>query len=363
MDEEKDVHQESLKSIFSKESLIELTKNKSEWRIKQEDKVKKILSWIVANNIKDPEIRTQLLSFKEIKDDGFNFKNKNDDDNIVENFLLYCYSKNYQDLAFTILYNNHSALLKTNKKTEAQLFFALNCNNYKCVDLILTKSDNAKKEINSSDKNGFTSLHWQIQKENVEIVEVLLKHKVSVNTFNKQGNSPLHCAVKKNNKEVVKVFLKHGVKVNARNQKGESFLGSTEQNQMQKNLATIKEPENHTKNSERITEVSCLHETFEGNNNSNTLLDTRRTRRKYKGSNPRNTDPKLNSKNIDPKLNSKNTVTRKKSFFHNKQKNYNIINNSKAKIINQENQAKKAAEQRKLEVENQLKKQQNKIQK
>lgn len=105
----------------------------------QKVKIKEIWKWIIENNIDVPEIKTQLFSFKEIKNKNFDYKNENKDDNIVENFLLYCYSKNYQNLSFTILYNNSSTLLKTDKKTLEQLSLALDYNHYKCVDWILTK--------------------------------------------------------------------------------------------------------------------------------------------------------------------------------------------------------------------------------
>ena len=78
------------------------------------------------------------------------------------------------------------------------------------------------EEVNSRDKNGWTSLHWAVFKGRTEVAQVLLAHIADARLETKDGETALHLVsrVKYDTEEhgvgMARLLLEHGVDVNAR---------------------------------------------------------------------------------------------------------------------------------------------------
>jgi ankyrin repeat protein len=68
--------------------------------------------------------------------------------------------------------------------------------------------------VNTANKDGFTSLHLTGLKGYVDVVIDLLKKGANVNTANKRGDTPLYITGGNGHVEVVRELLNHGVNVN-----------------------------------------------------------------------------------------------------------------------------------------------------
>jgi ankyrin repeat protein len=83
---------------------------------------------------------------------------------------------------------------------------------------------NEGTDVNGSQGDGTTPLHWAAYKLDAELVRVLLAHGAKADVKNDYGASPLGEAVKAGNAPLVETLLKAGADVNAANVDGETTL-------------------------------------------------------------------------------------------------------------------------------------------
>ena len=60
-------------------------------------------------------------------------------------------------------------------------------------------------DVEETDKNGNTALHWAAEKNRSESIEVLLQHRAKANRCNIQDMSPLHTACEMDMADSVRV--------------------------------------------------------------------------------------------------------------------------------------------------------------
>ena len=65
--------------------------------------------------------------------------------------------------------------------------------------------------------DGFKPLHWAVFYNNLQLVELLVKHKASVNAQTNYGETPIHMAITKGRKNILKILLEKGSGVNLYN--------------------------------------------------------------------------------------------------------------------------------------------------
>jgi len=78
--------------------------------------------------------------------------------------------------------------------------------------------------INVSDGHGYTPLHYAVQNDHKEIVELLISKNADVNAKNRSGQTPLHIASDGGNKDIVELLLSKGADINATDHRGQSPL-------------------------------------------------------------------------------------------------------------------------------------------
>ena len=104
------------------------------------------------------------------------------------------------------------------------LFRTIMNNNYKLLKyLIVEKSI----DVNDTCQNDINSLIWFIiirrKEKNVNIVKLLIEHKININHHDKYKNTALHYAVKYDSKkELIKLLLDNGAKVDIKNIQGKT---------------------------------------------------------------------------------------------------------------------------------------------
>ena len=83
------------------------------------------------------------------------------------------------------------------------------------------------------DKMGYTPLYLAIDKNNLEIVKLLLKHNVNANRRDKFDRTPLLFAISKGNSQIVKELVSNGAEVDGKNSLGMTpFMKAWTDNQM-----------------------------------------------------------------------------------------------------------------------------------
>ncbi len=93
-----------------------------------------------------------------------------------------------------------------------QLFDAVKNNQIEIVKELLDRGAN----VNATDENGNTPLHWAAKNVHTDIVELLIDtYHVDVNIQNEWGNTPLHTAAFYGHPNVVSLLIKKGANVNA----------------------------------------------------------------------------------------------------------------------------------------------------
>ncbi|MEM4137926.1 MAG: ankyrin repeat domain-containing protein, partial [Candidatus Anstonellaceae archaeon] len=68
--------------------------------------------------------------------------------------------------------------------------------------------------INSTDKYGYTPLHFAAKSGNTKVAEFLIKSGSDVNAKNKDGYTPLHFAAQSGNIELAEFLIKSGSDIN-----------------------------------------------------------------------------------------------------------------------------------------------------
>jgi ankyrin repeat protein len=82
----------------------------------------------------------------------------------------------------------------------------------------------AKVDVNSTDVDGSTALHWAVQRENVELVDLLLASGANPKSATRYNITPLFLACMNGNAAIVERLLKAGVDPNAAAEEGETAL-------------------------------------------------------------------------------------------------------------------------------------------
>ena len=128
------------------------------------------------------------------------------------------YSNNKPALFVALVNGNMSivsSLLNHGAKVEKTLFFAIQNELSNFVKKILELQVDINK-LKTERYSRHTPLHLAIDRCNLEIVKLLLKHKADPNRLNLKGDTPLYLAVSKGHIEIVKELLKNGAEVDKR---------------------------------------------------------------------------------------------------------------------------------------------------
>jgi hypothetical protein len=89
------------------------------------------------------------------------------------------------------------------------------------IDVVLSSID-----LNKQDRNGNTIFHMAINRNKIDVLEMLLRIPgVDLNTPDRNGNTLLHTAIKENKTEIVKMLLKSpGIELNIEDDGGNTLL-------------------------------------------------------------------------------------------------------------------------------------------
>lgn len=105
-------------------------------------------------------------------------------------------------------------------RDEFHLLCAFKDNDFQAMDALL-KNNVSLTAIERID--GEHLFHQAVAKNNIELVDILLKRNVGM-PKNEKGDTPLHAAVKKNKIEVVKRLVEHGLDIHERNDQGKTAM-------------------------------------------------------------------------------------------------------------------------------------------
>jgi len=91
------------------------------------------------------------------------------------------------------------------------------------TDLALHLINETDIDLNKTDRNGYTPLHFAVQENNYSVVEALLRKKAAIDPIDKFGNTPLYkCVTEKVNINITNVLLEYGANVTIKNSFGYS---------------------------------------------------------------------------------------------------------------------------------------------
>ncbi|WP_341792937.1 ankyrin repeat domain-containing protein [Rickettsia endosymbiont of Ceutorhynchus obstrictus] len=116
------------------------------------------------------------------------------------------------------------------KDENRQLFSALKDGDIKAMRFWLdkganlTSSDNLSKTINIRNLSGETILFKAIDEDKADVVKFLLKKGADSNIATSWGLPPLHFAAFRENLEIIELLIKSGAKINAQDVDGETAL-------------------------------------------------------------------------------------------------------------------------------------------
>jgi ankyrin repeat protein len=125
-----------------------------------------------------------------------------------DNFNLFKLLINKVDINAT--YNNGNTAL----------IIAVDKNNLQIVQLLIAKG----ADINIKNNNGYTALIFAVGKNNLQIVQLLIAHGADVNIKNNNGYTALIFAIAKNNLLIATLLLENGANINIQNTKGATIL-------------------------------------------------------------------------------------------------------------------------------------------
>ena len=79
-------------------------------------------------------------------------------------------------------------------------------------------------DINKKNSQGKNLLYYAIIKNNSDVIDLLIAHKVDINIKDNEGNTPLHQATRHGNIRTIKLLLENGADVNIKNNKNQTPL-------------------------------------------------------------------------------------------------------------------------------------------
>jgi ankyrin repeat protein len=124
--------------------------------------------------------------------------------------------------------------------------------------------------INYKDeKSGKTSLHYAVQNDNDDIVNIIIENNANINELDNYGNTPLHLALENNNKVIIRALIKAGADINIKNNDGFSVIDLTIINKDINNIIVDKpsyvegEPNSDIHNAINMSELSKVKKLLE----------------------------------------------------------------------------------------------------
>ena len=91
------------------------------------------------------------------------------------------------------------------------------------TDLALHLINETEIDLNQTDRNGYTPLHFAVQENNYSVVEALIREKAAIDPIDRFGNTPLYkCVTEKVNVNITKVLLENGANISIENSFGYS---------------------------------------------------------------------------------------------------------------------------------------------
>lgn len=91
------------------------------------------------------------------------------------------------------------------------------------TDLALHLINETGINLNQTDRNGYTPLHFAVQKNNYSVVKALVQKNAAIDPIDKFGNTPLYkCVTERVNVNITKLLLKHGANIAMKNNFGYS---------------------------------------------------------------------------------------------------------------------------------------------
>lgn len=101
------------------------------------------------------------------------------------------------------------------------LYFAVINNFLDIADFLLRNG----ADINHHFERGETVLHIIAEEENIDMLQLFLKHHPKINAKDKFRNNPLWTACYSNNLEIIELLLQHGAEPYSMNRVGEILVG------------------------------------------------------------------------------------------------------------------------------------------
>lgn len=115
-----------------------------------------------------------------------------------------------------------SLLLRTECEIDAQdelgrtpLHWACATGNWRMAELLLTRPEGPKAQIDATELRSKTALHIATAHDRADIVQLLLQHDAAVNACSDGGWTPLHNACDKGCAAIVRLLLKAGAHINS----------------------------------------------------------------------------------------------------------------------------------------------------
>ena len=95
------------------------------------------------------------------------------------------------------------------------LHWACATGNWRLAQLLLTRPDGPKAEIDAMELRGKTALHIATAHDRADIVQLLLQHEAAVNACSDGGWTPLHNACERGCEAIVSILLRAGSHINS----------------------------------------------------------------------------------------------------------------------------------------------------
>jgi ankyrin repeat protein len=105
------------------------------------------------------------------------------------------------------------------ESAQSKLLWAVQRGHFNLVKYLITQS-NDPINVNCVMETGETLLDVAIKYNYINVVQILIDHKVKVNTKDRQKWTPLHFAVLNNNLTIAKVLVDNGARINVKTQNG-----------------------------------------------------------------------------------------------------------------------------------------------